>query len=246
MTFRGPHKMDCCDHIVVHDVECRHRVEVEVWPPNAEVYYNQDRYVDPVNTQVQFDAAVYNGSSRVTWSVKNIHGGPGAGTINPSGLYTSPPTGIHGTTDVVTATPTSDPTRKAFAFVTLIGRGPEPAPEPKIIVYPKQAYLYYPPQNMVSDLNRFIDASNTMQLFRVDTMNANGQELKWEFSSLLGFTYDLFNDKRCCDIRITGTGVTNRIDIKVSLENNAIVYDDASFFISNYKWPLHYPADYPG
>ena len=98
-----------------------------------ELYFHDERWIDSVNTQLRFEATVFNSDRGSTWEVASPSGGPGAGTISATGLYQAPNKGAlaSGTTDIVVATARDDPLRKAYAWVTLLGLGPLPAPEPR-------------------------------------------------------------------------------------------------------------------
>jgi hypothetical protein len=163
---------------VWHHVISRHQVEIEVWPTRAEVYFQDERYEDVVNSQVRFDAVVYNAStSRVLWEVVSPHGGPGAGSIDAVGLYTAPPKGSSpdALTDIIVATAADDPQRGAYAWVSVVGIGAEPPLEPQIEIFPKQAFLFYPE----GAHNRYMGRSNTMQLFRASIRNSELTEIVW-------------------------------------------------------------------
>ena len=72
----------CGNTKVVSHLICQHRIEVELWPAKAEVYFRDEQDVDPVNTCIRFEAAVFNGStSRVEWTVERVGAGPTAGSI---------------------------------------------------------------------------------------------------------------------------------------------------------------------
>ena len=113
----------------------------------------------------------------------NPGGGPGAGSIDSTGLYTAPDfsAGLDGHTDVVVATLVEDPLRKAFAWVTLVGRGPWPVPVPTIQVTPKLANLYYPSGHD----NEYIDPSNTWQLFRARIRDSDETQVDWRVDGAL-------------------------------------------------------------
>lgn len=159
----APHACETVHHHII----CRHQIEIEILPASAaEVYFADERYADPVNTQHRFQAIVYNApSSGVEWQVSDINGGPGAGNIDTTGLYTAPPKGAlaHGHTDIVIANATDDPTRRAYAMITLVGHGPEPPLQPELAIYPEVARLYY----QSGAHNAYIDVSNKMQQFRI-------------------------------------------------------------------------------
>lgn len=218
---------------VFHQIVCQHQIEVEVWPANAEVYFRDERYTDPVNTQVRFHASVYNGmSSKVNWDVQDPAGNPGAGSIDPTGLYLAPPKGSlsHGTTDIIIATAAENPFRKAYAFVTLIGNGPEPIPHPTVEIFPRQAYLYYPQGHD----NAYIDQSNTQQLFRATIRHSTGTAVEWLVDSVVQggagtapwFLY-----------QVTGSGSPKVVRVSVRLSTQPAIIDEAKVIQINYTWP---------
>ena len=88
---RGRHRGVVTD--VYHHIVCRHQVEIEVWPPRAEVHFRDDWTANVATTQVRFEAQVYNSTQGYVWDVRDINGGPGQGTIDASGLYRAPPKG---------------------------------------------------------------------------------------------------------------------------------------------------------
>src|SRR5262245_57683690 len=148
---------------VVHHVVARHRIEVEVWPARVELAFRDEKWINPVDAECRFEATVYNSSQGVTWEVLSTSGGLGAGTIDQQGLYRAPlkdalPSGY---TDIVVASATEDPLRKAFAWVTVLGDGPEPVPAPVIEIWPKRSHIYYQQNHH----NAYIDDSNKRQLF---------------------------------------------------------------------------------
>src|SRR3569833_74990 len=120
---------------VRRQVVCKHQVEIEVWPPRAQASFGDDWTADPATSQVRFEADVYNSSQGHTWSVRALDGSAGKGSIDASGLYRAPPKGLlaSGTTELVVATAREDPLRTAFAWVTLVGVGPKPAPIQEIM-----------------------------------------------------------------------------------------------------------------
>jgi hypothetical protein len=252
-----------CRSVVVHEVECRHQVEVEVWPAAATAYFQDERFVNPIDTQVRFDAAIFNSAYWVTWEVKDLAGGPGAGTIDPSGLYTAPPKGDHphGLTDLIVATTVEAPHRQAYARVTLIGFGPAPQPVPRLQIFPKQAYIYAPNDPLLvhtggggggvhqaspiitaeSMLNNYIDESNKQQRFIacVDDLPAGtSPQVEWLIDSKLPATVtDFFLVKSSQVVPATAAVVTARLSARHEIADTAKIY------ILNYVWPstLHFP-----
>lgn len=228
---------------------CQHRVEVEVRPAEAEAYFQDERFADPLNTQVRFSASVYNApTSYVTWQVLDLNGGPGAGTIDASGLYiaplkTDPVKGVYpySLTDIIVASSIDNPTRKAYARVTVIGPGPEQKPEAKIEIYPKQARLYYPePESDSSNhkYNAHIDVSNKMQIFRAAIRNVPAEDVKWFVNGSqkksgpdLWYLFDLFKE----GYKSGANGATVKVAAQLSSDGN--VEDEAVVVLENYFWP---------
>jgi len=231
-----PHKKSCHMPTVVHNIVCQHQIEIAVWPSEAEVYFRDERYVDPINTQMRFDAVVYNApTSNAHWVVRNISGGPGVGSIDPTGLYTAPPKGFlpNGLTDIIIATATDDPLRKAFAKVTLIGVGPEPPLEPKIEVFPQQVHLYYPSGYH----NSYIDSSNTMQMFQTIIRNSPSTEVEWYRDTGSGYSLAGGPDPWYL-YKVGGSGTNGTVvKIKAELKNSPGVKDEARVIQINYSWP---------
>jgi hypothetical protein len=220
---------------VVHHVARRHRPEVEVWPARAELPFADERSVNPAETRIRFEATVLNArSTEVRWSVQDPAGSPGAGSIDRTGLYTAPAyqSSLVGHTDVVVATLVEDPLRSAYAWVTLAGEGPWPAPKPTIQLRPKTAYLYYPSGHD----NAYIDVSNTMQMFRATLHDSPVQQIEWRVNGSVqaGETGEFFL------YRVTGTGGTQQVTIEARIQGNPAAADQARVVQINYDWPgLH-------
>jgi hypothetical protein len=221
---------------VVRHLVCQHRIEVEVWPGKAEVYFRNEQDVDPVNTYVRFDATVYNGAtSRVHWTIESVAGGPGAGTIDSAGLYVAPLAPLTGAfpqsvTDIVVATSMEDPLRKAVAFVTVIGHGPAPLPTPRIEIAPKCISLYYP--NGAD--NAYIDSSNTMQMFRAFPQYSDSPAVEWLVD---GVVQGAVGTDPWFLYRLAGSGVTKTTTVTARLQSKPEVKDDAKVIQINYSWP---------
>lgn len=220
-----------CDRLVAHHhVVCRHQIEIEVQPAAAEVYFADERYVDAINTQQRFAASVYNAPDNgVIWQVTDVTGGPGAGTIDPSGRYLAPPKGSipHGHTDLVIATAKADPTRRACAKVTLVGHGPEVAPAAKLEIYPQVAYLYY----QDGAHNRYIDASNKRQQFTTLMRNTTLTDVSWSVAG--AGTIDAAGMYTAPSSGGAPAFVT--VQAKLTLDNS--VMDTARIILLNYSWP---------
>jgi hypothetical protein len=212
---------------------CQHQVEIEVWPASAEVYFRDERYANPVNTQARFEAAVYNAPNcEVKWEVRALDGSPGQGQVDATGLYTAPDKdGLNsGLTEIVVATATADPTRQAFAYVTLVGRGPEPPTPAILLILPQRVNLYYR-QGGDSD---WIDDSNKVQVFRAVVRNSSSS-LNWfvgasavpeaEHGPLFYFE------------PAASSGPDTFIPIRAQLATDATVQSEAKVVLVNYNWP---------
>jgi hypothetical protein len=196
--------------------------------------------VDPSNTQIRFDAIVYNAPSRgVLWQVQDLNGHPGFGTIDTSGRYVAPAKGSlsNGTTEIVVATAVDDPLKKAFARVTLTGRGPEPERSAELKIAPRQARLYYRANEASHHHNEYIDASNKQQLFRVDLWNVAASVIQWYrvdgvpvFLAESAWPWYRYSAPW---FGSTGTEVTIRAQVK----DNPAVKDEARIILLNYSWP---------
>lgn len=228
---------------VVHHVVCRHQVEVEIWPPRAEVNFRDEHGANPINTMIRFEATLFNAThGGVTWEVRNPAGNAGAGSIDASGLYRAPAKGTlqSGLTDVVIVTANEDPLRKAYAWVTLVGKGPAPEPQPIIEIWPKSIYLYYPGNQTVDDRNEFIDASNTMQMFRATIRNSAETQVEWRVDNVIqanGSPSSLFHYK------VTGSGSTKVVVVSCRIQAQPAVHDDSKVILINYRWPKMKPPD---
>jgi hypothetical protein len=220
---------------VVHHVTRRHRPEVEVWPPRAVLTFLDERSANPADTRIRFEATVVNAcSTEVKWNVLDPAGGPGAGSIDDTGLYSAPSyaNGLDGHTDVVTATLVEDPLRMAYAWVTLVGAGPWPVVPVTIDLRPKTSFIYYPSGHD----NAFIDASNTMQFFRATIRDSAPQPLQWLVDGAVqaGETQEIFL------YRLFGSGATKETTVEVRVPGAPGASDKAKVMQINYDWPgLH-------
>ena len=220
---------------VVHHVTRRHRPEVEVSPPRAVVTFFDERSANPADTRIRFEATVLNAySTAVKWDVLDPSGGPGAGSIDETGLYSAPSyaAGLDGHTDVVTATLVEDPLRTAYAWVTLVGVGPWSVPPVTVDLRPKTSYIYYPSGHD----NAYIDPSNTMQFFRATIRDGAPQPLQWLVDGAVqaGETQEVFL------YRLFGAGATKEVTIEVRVPGAPGASDTAKVMQINYDWPgLH-------
>lgn len=220
---------------VVHHVTRRHRAEVEVWPPRAQLTFSDERSANPADAMIRFEAKVLNAcSTTVKWAVLDPGGGPGAGSIDSTGLYSAPAfaSGLNGATDVVVATLVEDPLRTAFAWVTLAGEGPWPVPVATIEILPKTAYLYYPS----GDDNAYIDSSNTMQFFRALLRDSPTQVVQWSVDGVVqaGQTEEIFL------YQLSGAGAPKEVTVEARIPGVATAVDSAKVMTTNYYWPgLH-------
>lgn len=216
---------------IIHHVVARHRVEVEVRPAAVELAFRDEAWVNPVETEFRFAALLYNSDRGVSWEVLNSAGGPGAGTIDQQGLYRAPLKGVlpSGTTDIVVASATEDPLRRAFAWVTVLGDGPAPVPAPVIELWPRRAHLYY----QQGHHNAYIDDSNKRQLFSATIANSAANSIDWLVDGV---------------VKASGTeptflyvapdnGGTQMIDVRARLSAQPAVFDDAKVIQLNYVWP---------
>ena len=189
-----------------------------------------DQYAGPLR------GGGYNGqSAAVHWEVLAPSGLAGAGTIDITGRYLAPPKdGLpSGLTDLVVATSVENPLRKAFAWVTLVGVGPAAELPPQIAIRPKSVYLYYPQNGSAGDRNEFIDASNTMQVFRASVQHTNAP-VEWLVNGVVTANpapSDLFL------YRVNGSGVTSVVVIGARVSGQPAVKDEAKVVQINYRWP---------
>lgn len=218
---------------VVHHMVCRHQVEVAVQPPSAELYFHDERWTDPIDTQFRFEAVIYNSDRGVIWQVLAPDGGPGHGTIDATGLYQAPDKGTlaSGTTDVVVATSRADPLRKAFAWVTLVGLGPLPAPAPRIEIWPKLITLYY----WNNDDNAYIDDSNKKWVFRAYPRHLANAAVTW--STTVGAIAGGSPDSTFGTYTAPSSGNIAEATVTAALAADPSVTDSATVVLLNYNWP---------
>ncbi len=228
----GRHRGGVTD--VYHQVICRHQVEIEVWPPRAEVHFRDDWTANPATTEVRFEAQVYNSTQGFLWEVRDIHGGPGQGTIDAGGLYRAPPKGglANGTTELVIATSREDPLRKAFAWVTLVGVGPKPVKAPEVAIWPRVVTLYYGQ----GAANRFISECNKVCEFRATVYDSNAQ-VEWVVDppgsppgTVAGFgPWFLY--------QAPPNGGPVLVTVRAQLQGQTGVFEDAKVLQMNFDWP---------
>jgi hypothetical protein len=219
---------------VIHHWICKHRIEIEVTPAQAEVNYRDEAYVDPLNTQIRFVATVYNApSNRVKWMVINGSGQAGAGSIDADGLYTAPTKGTkpYAMTDIAVAVSQDDPTRKAYALVNLVGFGPEIQPEPTIMIYPRTVYAYYR-GNVPGTYNQYIDPCNKEQMFQTIISDSDSDQVIWRRNgSPVGS-----NDRWYLFVS-DWSGQGDTILLTAQLMDHPAVSDTAIIRMINYHWP---------
>jgi hypothetical protein len=217
---------------VVHHIRRCPSPQVEVWPPRAQVTFQDERSANPADTMVRFEATVLNArSSAVRWDVLASGGGPGAGSIDATGLYMAPSfaSGLDGATDVVVATLVEDPLRIAYAWVTLAGQGPWPVPDPVLWLRPKTAYLYYP----TGHDNAYIDASNTMQFFRAELRDSPSDVVEWLVDGVL---QTATNDHTFL-YKPPASGAAAEVTVEARVPGEATAVDTAKVVLTNYDWP---------
>ena len=214
---------------VYHQIICRHQVEIEVWPAQAEVHFSDDWTANPATTQARFNATVFNSAQGHTWEVRDVFGGPGQGTIDPSGLYRAPAKNGResGATELVVATSREDPLRKATAWVTLVGLGPKPVKEAEVAVFPKQVYLYY----LNGANNNMIDESNKARMFEAQVFNS-GAQVEWLVD---GVPQGAFGPWFLYQTPANGSPTV--VTVRAQLQGSPFVFAEAKVLQLNYDWP---------
>jgi len=234
-SHRHPRPGACGPVHLIHHVVCRHQIEVEIWPPRAELYFRDERFVHPIDTQIRFESIVYNASNhRVIWEVRDLAGNSGLGTIDESGVYQAPLKGglNSGHTEVIIATSYENPLRKASAWVTLLGEGPEPAPLPKIAIWPRKSVLYYPGNTLTNHQNELIDESNKIQLFEAKLWNV-ASPIDW----LVDEVVQASNTEPWFLYKVIGSGSTTMVSVKARIHSQPAVVAEAKILQINYLWP---------
>jgi hypothetical protein len=204
-----------------------------VWPAAAEVVFRDERYADPVNAQARFDAAVFNAPDcRVTWDVRSLDGGPGAGQIDATGLYTAPDRGslASGHTEIIVATAHADRFRRAFAHVTLVGHGPLPAPVPTILIQPQRVNLYY----RAGGDSAWMDPSNQRQVFRAIVQHSTAT-LNWYVGG--NALPEPEHGRQFHFLPAATSGADTVVAIRAELATDPTVRDEAKVVLVNYSWP---------
>jgi hypothetical protein len=214
---------------VYHHIVCRHQVEIEVWPPRAEVNFRDEWTANPIDTQVRFEAKVYNSDQGYLWEVRDINGNPGLGTIDAAGVYHAPPKGAlaSGTTEIVVATARQDRLRKAFAWVTLVGVGPKPAAVPKVAIWPKRLELYY----INGANNNFIDDCNKERQFSATAYDSTSQ-VQWLVNGALQGTVGPW-----FFYQAPSSGSPQVVTLRARLQAQPGIFDEAKILLRNYNWP---------
>lgn len=213
---------------VYHRVVCRHQVEIEVWPPRVEVHFNDDWTANPIDTQTRFEATVYNSDQGYLWEVRALDGSPGQGTIDASGLYRAPTKGAlpNGFTEIIVATAREDRLRRAYAWVTLVGFGPEPVTAPTVDIWPKRVNLYY----RQGANNNYMDDSNKMRQFGA-ILRDSTDSIEWLVNGGSSGTGPWFL------YQAPNTGGTNTVTIRARLQTQHSIFDEAKVLLLNYSWP---------
>jgi hypothetical protein len=219
---------------IYHRIECRQQVEIEVWPARAELSFGDDWTANPISTQTRFEAIVYNSDQGYLWEVRALDGNPGLGTIDASGVYRAPPKGSlpNGFTEIIVATCREDRLRKAYAWVTLVGIGPQPLPEPTVEIWPKRVTLYYAQGHN----NNYIDDSNKMRQFQATPRNTSAPTVQWYFDTPGGGTHAGGTGEWFL-YRSPDVGGTTTVPVRVQLQANASIFDEATVLLRNYDVP---------
>jgi hypothetical protein len=222
-SYHG-HAGDAARHIV-----CRHRVEIEVWPARAEINFQDEWTANPIDTQIRFEAQIYNSDQGYLWEVRDINGNPGQGSIDVSGLYRAPAKGslTNGTTEIVVATAREDRLRKAYAWVTLVGVGPQPAPLPEVAIWPKRLELYF----FQGADNSYIDDCNKEREFSAAVYDSSST-VQWLLNGTLQGTVGPW-----FSYQAPNTGGTQTVTLQARLQSQPSVYDEAKILLRNYNWP---------
>jgi hypothetical protein len=215
---------------IYHRVECRHQVEIEVWPARAELNFGDEWTANPISTQTRFEAIAYNSDQGNLWEVRALDGSPGLGAIDAGGVYRAPAKGAlpNGFTEIIVATSREDRLRKAYAWVTLVGVGPKPAAVPSVEIWPKRATLYY----WQGANNNYIDDCNKVRQFEATPRDSPSTDVEWlvdgmpQSSTGQWFLY-----------QSPINGGTRIVTVRACLAAQQEIFDDASVLLLNYNWP---------
>lgn len=223
-------------------VECVHRIEVEVYPSSGQVYFADERFVDPACTQLRFDATVFNATSGcVEWLISAEDGGSAAGTIDQHGLYRAPAFPSLPATDtlicfteVITARSVEDPARMARAFVTVSGKGPLPPPVPAIRISPRRCTIYREGYAQNRENNQFIDRANYQQSFIAERFYSS-DPIVWKVNGAVQ-TLDMGADSRKFNFKATASLTPGIYRARAELSTNSAIYDEVEFLVTDYTW----------
>jgi hypothetical protein len=140
----------------------------------------------------------------------------------------APPKGTlsNGFTEIIVATAREDRLRKAYAWVTLVGFGPEPVTAPTVEIWPKRVNLYY----RQGANNNCMDDSNKMRQFDVIVHNSTGL-IEWLVNGASSGTGPWFL------YQTPNTGGTNTVTIRARLQAQPSIFDEAKVLQLNYSWP---------
>jgi hypothetical protein len=211
---------------------CSPSVEIEIFPPHAEVHFRDERYCDPACTQMRFFTILHQSfRSSVNWRVIDEYGYPGKGSVDANGLYRAPDKGslANGTTEFIVVSVKGYPFIQARATITLVGEGPEPKPVPKVTIFPKTVNLY--------KSDEYMDNSNSQQTFRADVFNTDSTSIIWKKNNTIisgagngmHYTY-FFNDHDYIGVPIL---------ISAHLQQDTSVFASAVITPLHYSWPAN-------
>lgn len=223
-------------------VECVHRIEVEVYPSSGQVYFADERYVDPACTQLRFDATVFNAQSgMVEWLLAAEDGGSALGTIDHNGLYRAPafpsvftPGAPNSFTEVITARSVEDPSRMAQAFVTVSGKGPLPPPLPVIRISPRRCTVYRAGNEPDSKNNTHIDKGNFQQSFVAERYHSTAP-IVWKVNGSVQ-SPGSGTDTRRFTFNTESFTVPNVYRIRAELSTDSTVFDEVEAVVTDYHW----------
>jgi hypothetical protein len=221
-----------------HRLECRHRIEVEVYPNTGQVYFADERSVDSACTQFRFQATVFNSkTAEVHWSVESINGGPGAGTIDARGLYLAPKKNGHSFpfTEIIVARSAEDPDRKAMATITVAGKGPLDPPPAVIRLSPRRCTIYregVAPQNRCN--NEYIDKGNYCRTFCARLFN-RASAIRWRVDNVIQ-VLPSYGDTTIFTYYANSSTTVGTHRVRAELIDDTNVYDEAEVVVTDYGW----------